>query len=90
MEVLSAIKGIGENRGLNFLIEMGGRMEMYENDKKLIAAYGLDPSTYQSGKDQNQQRRKPISFVVLLGFGAKLSCHQASKFFDPPDYRRVL
>ncbi len=50
MEILCSIKGIGENTALNFLIEMGGEIEMYENDKKLIAASGLDPSTYKSGK----------------------------------------
>ena len=50
MEILRSIKGIGENTALNFLIEMGVYIEMYENDKKLIAASGLDPSTYQSGK----------------------------------------
>jgi len=30
---------------MNLLIEMGGEVEMYANDKKLIAAAGLDPST---------------------------------------------
>ena len=50
MELLCSIKGIGENTAMNFLIEMGGNVEMYENDKKLIAASRLDPSTYKSGK----------------------------------------
>jgi transposase len=41
---------------MNFLIEMGGDVEMYENDKKLIAASGLDPSTYKSGKYEGKSR----------------------------------
>jgi transposase len=56
MELLCSIKGIGENTALNFLIEMGGNVEMYENDKKLIAASGLDPSTYESGKYAGKSR----------------------------------
>ena len=56
MEILCSIKGIGENTALNFLIEMGGEIEMYENDKKLIAASGLDPSTYKSGKYEGKSR----------------------------------
>jgi transposase len=56
MELLCSIKGIGENTAMNFLIEMGGEVEMYENDKKLIAASGLDPSTYKSGKYEGKSR----------------------------------
>ena len=56
MEILCSIKGIGENTAMNFLIEMGGEVEMYENDKKLIAASGLDPSTYKSGKYEGKSR----------------------------------
>jgi transposase len=41
---------------MNFLIEMGGDVEMYENDKKLIAASGLDPSTYESGTYEGKSR----------------------------------
>lgn len=56
MEILCSIKGIGENTAMNFLVEMGGEVEIYENDKKLIAASGLDPSTYQSGKYEGKSR----------------------------------
>jgi transposase len=56
MEILCSIKGIGENTATNFLIEMGGAVEIYENDKKLIAASGLDPSTYESGKYKGKSR----------------------------------
>jgi len=56
MEILCSIKGIGENTAINFLIEMETDVEMYENDKKLIAASGLDPSTYQSGKYEGKSR----------------------------------
>jgi transposase len=55
-EILTSIKGIGKTTAMNFLIEMGGDMKLYENDKKLIAAAGLDPSTYQSGKYEGASR----------------------------------
>jgi len=41
---------------VNFLIEIGGDVRAFENDKKLIAAAGLDPSTYQSGKYEGTSR----------------------------------
>jgi transposase len=50
IEILSSIKGIGETTALHFLVEIGGDVTLYKNDKKLIAAAGLDPSAYQSGK----------------------------------------
>jgi transposase len=56
VEILCSMKGIGENTALNFLVEMGGKVEIYENDKKLIAASGLDPSTYESGKYAGKSR----------------------------------
>jgi transposase len=43
-EILCSMRGIGENTAMNFLVEMGGDIEIYENDKKLIAAAGLDPT----------------------------------------------
>jgi transposase len=55
-DILCSMKGIGENTAMNFLIEMGGDIKIYENDKKLIAASGLDPSTYQSGKYEGKSR----------------------------------
>ena len=54
--ILTSIKGIGETTAMNFLIEMGGDVGLYKNDKKLIAAAGLDPSTYQSGKYEGSSR----------------------------------
>jgi len=56
IEILTSIKGIGKTTAMNFLIEMGGDVRLYENDKKLIAAAGLDPSTYQSGKYEGASR----------------------------------
>lgn len=50
MDILNSIKNIGEKTVMNVLVEMGGDVRAYENDKKIIAAAGLDPSTYQSGK----------------------------------------
>jgi transposase len=35
---------------LSFLVELGGDIKAFENDKKLIAAAGLDPSIHESGK----------------------------------------
>jgi len=55
-EILCSMKGIGENTSMNFLVEMGGDIGIYENDKKLIAAAGLDPSTYQSGKYEGKSK----------------------------------
>ena len=56
MELLCSIKGVGENTATNFLIELGGNIDLYANDKKLIAASGLDPSTYQSGKYEGKSK----------------------------------
>jgi len=56
VEILASTKGIGKTTALNFLIEMGGDITLYKNDKKLIAASGLDPSTYQSGKYEGASR----------------------------------
>ena len=56
MDILTSMKGIGEKTALNFLIELGGDAKLFKNDKKLIAAAGLDPSTYQSGKYQGKSR----------------------------------
>jgi len=54
--ILCSMKGIGENTAVNFLIEIGGEVDRYDNDKKLIAASGLDPSTYQSGKYEGKSK----------------------------------
>lgn len=56
IDILCSMKGIGENTAMNFLIEMGGDITLYGNDKKLIAASGLDPSTYESGKYAGKSR----------------------------------
>jgi transposase len=56
IEILTSIKGIGKTTAMNFLIEMGGDVNLFDNDKKLIAAAGLDPSTYQSGKYEGASR----------------------------------
>ena len=55
-EILCSMRGIGENTAMNFLVEMGGDIEIYENDKKLIAAAGLDPTTYESGKYKGKSK----------------------------------
>jgi len=56
MEILTSMKGIGEKTALNFLIEMGGDIKAFGDDKKLIAAAGLDPTTYESGKYKGKSK----------------------------------
>jgi transposase len=56
VEILTSMKGIGDKTALNFLIELGGDVRAFENDKKLIAAAGLDPTTYESGKYKGQSK----------------------------------
>jgi transposase len=55
-ETLTSMKGIGDKTALNFLIELGGDVRAFDNDKKLIAAAGLDPTTYESGKYRGQSK----------------------------------
>ena len=55
-KLLTSMKGIGEKTALNFLIEMGGDVKVFENDRKLIAAAGLDPTTYESGKFKGKSK----------------------------------
>lgn len=55
-EIMTSVKGVGDMSALNFLIEIGGTVRSFQNDKKLIAAAGLDPSTYQSGKYEGASR----------------------------------
>jgi transposase len=55
-EILTSMNGIGDKTALNFLIELGGDVRAFENDKKLIAAAGLDPTTHESGKYKGQSK----------------------------------
>jgi len=55
-EILTSMKGIGDKTAFNFLIEIGGDIKAFENDKKLIAAVGLDPTVHESGKYKGQSR----------------------------------
>jgi transposase len=55
-EILTSMKGIGDKTALNFLIELGGDVRAFDNDKKLIAAAGLDPTTHESGKYKGQSK----------------------------------
>lgn len=55
-EILTSMKGIGDKTALNFLIELGGDIKAFENDKRLIASAGLDPSTHESGKYKGQSK----------------------------------
>jgi transposase len=55
-EILTSMRGIGDKTSLNFLIELGGDIKAFENDRKLIAAAGLDPTTYESGKYKGKSK----------------------------------
>jgi transposase len=55
-EILTSMKGIGDKTALNFLIELGGDIKVFENDKKLIAAVGIDPTVHESGKYKGQSK----------------------------------
>ena len=50
------MRGIGDKTAFNFLIEMGGDIKAFEHDRKLIAAAGLDPTTYESGKYKGKSK----------------------------------
>ncbi len=56
VQILTSIRGIGDKTAANFLIEMGGDIQNFENHNKLIAMAGLDPSVYQSGKYEGHSR----------------------------------
>jgi len=56
IEILTSTKGIGKTMALNFVVEMGGDITLYKNDKSLIAASGLDPTTYESGQYKGQSK----------------------------------
>lgn len=55
-EIRTSLKGKGDKTASNFLIELGGDVRAFNNDKKLIAAAGLDPTTYESGKYKGQSK----------------------------------
>jgi len=55
-EILTSMKGIGDKTAFNFLIELGGDINVFENDKKLIAAVGIDPTVHESGKYKGQSK----------------------------------
>ena len=55
-KILTSMKGIGDKTAFSFLIELGGNIKAFENDKKLIAAGGLDPTTHESGNYKGQSK----------------------------------
>lgn len=55
-KLLTSLRGIGDKTAFNFLVEMGGDIKAFEDDRKLIAAAGLDPTTYESGKYKGQSK----------------------------------
>ena len=55
-EILTSVKGIGDQMATSFLIEMGGTISHFPTHKQLIAMAGIDPTVYQSGKYTGQSR----------------------------------
>ena len=56
VDIMTSLRGIGEKTATNFLVEMGGDIQLFKNHKKLIATAGIDPAIYQSGKHDGQGR----------------------------------
>ncbi len=56
IDIMTSLRGIGEKTAANFLIEMGGDIQRFEDHKKLIAMAGIDPAIYQSGKHEGHGR----------------------------------
>ena len=56
IDIMTSMRGIGEKTATNFLIEMGGDIQKFNDHKKLIAMAGLDPAIYQSGKHDGHGR----------------------------------
>jgi transposase len=56
VEILTSMRGIGNNSATNFLVELGGGVEHYKSYKQVVAMAGLDPSVYQSGKHEGKGR----------------------------------
>jgi len=56
INIMTSIKGIGDQSAANFLIEVGGDIHRYERSGKIIAMAGLDPAVYQSGKHEGKGR----------------------------------
>jgi transposase len=56
VEVLTSMRGIGNNSATNFLVELGGGVGPYKSHKQVIAMAGIDPSVYQSGKHEGKGR----------------------------------
>lgn len=54
VEILTSMKGIGNNSATNFLVELGGGVAPYKSHKQVIAMAGIDPSVYQSGKHEGK------------------------------------
>jgi transposase len=54
IEILTSMKGIGNKSATNFLVELGGGVDLYKSHKQVIAMAGLDPSVYQSGKHEGK------------------------------------
>lgn len=54
IEILTSMKGIGNRSATNFLVELGGGVDLYRSHKQVIAMAGLDPSVYQSGKHEGK------------------------------------
>jgi transposase len=71
IDIMTSVRGVGDNMATNFLVEMGGDIRKFKDHKKLIAMAGLDPAIYQSGKHDGQGRitkrgNRHLRRVILL------------------------
>ena len=87
-EILTSMQGIGDKTAFNFLIEMGGDVKVFEHDGKLIAAAGLDPTTYESGKFKGKSKisaREEQREIVMRNVSMKMRHFQ--QLFSVPLHR---
>ncbi len=101
MDVLTSIKGIGEKTAVNFLVEIGGDIKLYESHRKLIAMAGLDPAVYQSGKIDrkgkiskrgNRHLRRVIWLMTtkVIQFNARFKQHYLNRIKDGLPYKMAV
>ena len=56
IDIMTSLRGVGEQTATNFLVEMGGDIRKFKDHKKLIAMAGIDSAIYQSGKHDGHGR----------------------------------
>ncbi|MBC8456877.1 MAG: IS110 family transposase [Deltaproteobacteria bacterium] len=101
VDILTSIEGIGKKTATNFLIELGGDMNQFENHRKLIAMAGLDPAVYQSGKIDrkgkiskrgNRHLRRVIWLMAtkVIQFNRIFKLYHAKRMKDGLPYKKAV